>query len=53
MANDNPANSRPSGGEAYEAPMVLEDLPLEAFSLTCTKSTGGCIDPDDGGEIQS
>ncbi|MBL8604183.1 MAG: hypothetical protein JNK72_19810 [Myxococcales bacterium] len=42
-----------TAGERYEAPEVLEDLPLEAFSLTCTKSTGGCIDPDEGGEIQS
>jgi len=35
----------------YEPPQVLEDLPLEAFSLTCTKSSGQCVDPDEGGEI--
>lgn len=35
----------------YEPPQVLEDLPLEAFSLTCTKDTGACVDPEEGGEI--
>jgi hypothetical protein len=36
---------------SYEPPQVLEDLPLEAFSLTCTKSSGQCVDPTAGGEI--
>jgi hypothetical protein len=38
---------------SYEPPQVLEDLPLEAFSLTCTKSTGACVDPDLGGEVST
>ncbi len=35
----------------YEAPRVIEDLPLESFSLTCGKSDAVCI--EEGGELQS
>jgi hypothetical protein len=31
----------------YEAPAVLEDLPLEAYSLACDKNPGPC--EDEGG----
>lgn len=30
--------------QPYEPPAVLEDLPLEAYSLACDKAPGPCED---------
>lgn len=44
MSEHAPQNLTPPVRERYEAPRVLEDLPLESFSLACDpgKAEGQC-----------
>ena len=44
MSDHNPMNPSTPTRERYESPRVLEDLPLESFSLACDpgKNEGQC-----------
>ncbi len=41
----------PDARAAYEAPAVIEDLPLESFSLACGKADNAC--EEEGGALSS
>ncbi|MEZ4407794.1 MAG: hypothetical protein R3A52_15170 [Polyangiales bacterium] len=49
MQHDTPLD--PDARAAYEAPAVIEDLPLESFSLACGKADNAC--EDQGGALSS
>ncbi|MFO0649708.1 MAG: hypothetical protein U0326_26055 [Polyangiales bacterium] len=44
MPDHDPKAPQTNARERYEAPRVVEDLPLESFSLACTpgKAAGQC-----------
>jgi hypothetical protein len=44
MSNHDLPSDAPKAREVYETPRVLEDLPLESYSLACDpgKTAGGC-----------
>lgn len=48
MQDHSPAATLPTPREAYEAPRVLEDLPLESFSLACDPGKAANICDLDG-----
>ena len=41
MSNHDPQVTQSPDRERYEAPRVLEDLPLESFSLACSPGKNG------------
>ncbi|MFO0606550.1 MAG: hypothetical protein U0324_25485 [Polyangiales bacterium] len=53
MADHDLPTSPSTGREPYEMPRVLEDLPLESFSLACDPGKSDFQCEADGGIVQS